>query len=233
MAKITASISTKKWVTLLETILVFGFIFNPWTKFPYTFIVIILTILLIVYLKDKTLSNIGFKSDYHLLKILGIALTLFLIFEPIYDFIIQPLVNKLVNDVPDYSAFEILNHNSSKYLKFISFMWISAAFGEEILFRGFLFRQFKILFPKFKYKQTTIVLLTSILFALPHVYLGASGVIMTFLFGLLFGGVYVKYNYNLWITIVLHGLVDSLFLTLAYTDNLEYFNIANNFLFGF
>lgn len=222
-----------KLFAFVPLILIYGFIFNPWTSFPYTFIIIIIGIFLFTYWNNKSLSEIGFKSNSNFFKIIGIGLITFVASEPILDFIVQPLVNKLTGVTADYSEFQSLANNFSKFSKYLLYILISAGFGEEILFRGFLFRQFKIIIPAFKFKTSLIVVLTSILFSLPHLYLGLSGIIMTFIFGLFFGITYVKTNYNLWINIILHSLIDIMFITLAYYDQLDYYNLANDLFFGY
>jgi len=222
-----------KIVALIKLMAVFALVFNPWAKFPYRFILIIITILIITYFEDRSFKKIGFKNQFGFLKLIGITLMIFIIIEPVLDFIIQPLVNKLTGEVPDYTAFDLVKNNFPKFIKYLFFIWISAAFGEEILFRGFMFRQFNIILPHFRLKIVAIILITSVLFATPHLYLGLSGVILTFIFGLLFSIVYVKYDYNIWIVILLHGLIDSLFITLSYFDRLDYFEISNRLLFGY
>lgn len=222
-----------KILALFKLIAVFALVFNPWAKFPYRFIFIIITILTITYFEDKSFKKIGFKNQFGFLKLIGITLMIFVIIEPVLDFIIQPLVNKLTGEVPDYTAFDLVKNDFPKFIKYLLFIWISAAFGEELLFRGFMFKQFNTILPEFRLKTITIILISSFLFATPHLYLGISGVILTFIFGLLFSFVYVKYDYNLWIAILLHGLVDSLFITLSYFDKLEYYEISNKLLFGY
>ncbi|CAM1374183.1 CPBP family intramembrane glutamic endopeptidase [Tenacibaculum xiamenense] len=227
------TLSNAKLVSILQALIVYSFVFNPWTSFPYTFIIIIISILVLVYWTDKTFAKIGFILSHSILKTIGIALTIFLITSPILDFIIQPLVNKVTGDTVDFSAFQALAHNFKLYSKYALFVLISAAFGEEILFRGFLFRQLNIILPEFKFKTQTMVFVSAILFSIPHWYQGLSGLIMTFIFGILFATVYVKFKYNLWVTIILHGLIDTLFLTLAYYEKLDYYVLGNDFLFGY
>jgi len=222
-----------KLLAVIQLAVIYSFVFNPWTKFPYTFVIIILAIISITYWSDKTLFKIGLKPNTGFLKTIVIALSLFVIMEPILDFIIQPLVNKLTGEIADYSAFDSIANNFSKYTKYFLFILISAGFGEEILFRGFLFRQLKIILLDFKFKVTVIVILSAILFSIPHLYQGPSGLIMTFIFGLIFAIIYVKSNYNLWVTIIMHGLVDAMFITLAYLGKLNYYNLANDLFFGY
>lgn len=220
----------KLWA-LIAIISLNAFVFNPWIKFPYTFVIIIAAAFFITIWQFKSLTKLGFKTSYSFKKIIIISILLFLFVELFVDIFLQPFTNWLTNEPQDYTAFSILKGNTSLYIKYIFFIWISAAFGEEILFRGFLFQQFNILIPRFKYKLVIIVLLSSILFAIPHFYLGWSGVFFTFLFGIIFSLIYIKCDYNLWICIIVHGLVDTVFITLAYTDNLEYYKCVNNWFY--
>ncbi len=227
------TLSNARLTAILQILLVYVFVFNPWTSFPYTFFIIIISILALVYWSDKSFTKVGLISNHNLFKTIGTAVILFLATSPILDFIIQPLVTKVTGNAVDFSAFEPLAHNFKLYRKYVLYVLISAAIGEEILFRGFLFRQLNIILPEFKLKTQTMILISAILFSIPHWYQGLSGIIMTFIFGVLFATVYVKFNYNLWINIILHGLIDTLFLTLAYYEKLDYYLLGNDFLFGY
>jgi len=211
-----------KWIALLLLAITFALIYNPFTKFPYTFCVIIAVILLFTYLQDKHLKNLNFKKiGFYEIKIIIIC---YLILEVSMDFIFQPLVGRIFNEPADYSSFKILEGNSKMYFKWLFNMWISAAIGEELLFRGFAFSQLKRVFGE---KKIVLVILSAVLFSLPHLYQGISGLVMTFLFGLAFGFIYLKFK-NIWINIIIHGLIDTVFLTLSYyglTDFYSGFNI--------
>lgn len=195
----------------------FAFIFNPWTKFPYTFIIIILIIFLFTYLQDGNLKALNFKKIT--LKTTGLIVAIYAVLELSMDFIFQPLMNMIFNEPADYSSFEALKGNSAMYFKYLSFMWISAAVSEELLFRAFAFSQFRRIFGE---RKTVLLILSAVLFALPHLYQGSVGLAMTFLFGLAFGWIYLKYQ-NIWINIIVHGLIDTLFLTLAYFGLLSFY----------
>lgn len=222
-----------KLFAIIKVLLVFGFIFNPWIKFPFTFVVIILAILAITYSETKNLADIGFKLNYSILKVFGYSFLAFIIIEPIFDFIIQPIINKVSGEIADYSMFEAIKGDFKKYFKYLVFIWVSAALGEEILFRGFMFRQFNIVLNDYRYKTSIIILLTSILFCLPHFYMGIAGMFVTFIFGIIFACLYVKTNYNLWINILLHGFVDTFFITLAYFGKLDFYEYSNKYIFGY
>ena len=199
-----------KWVALLLLALAFSLIYNPFTMFPLTFCVIVLAILLFTYLQDGDFKNLNFKKiGFSQMKII---LACYLILEISMDFVFQPLVSKIFNEPADYSSFKIIENNPQQYIKWLFNMWISAAIGEELLFRGFAFSQFRKIFGE---KKILLVFLSAIMFSLPHLYQGISGLVMTFLFGLAFGFLYIKFN-NIWINIIVHGLIDTVFLTLSY-----------------
>lgn len=220
-------------VALLQLLLIYAFVFNPWVPFPYTFVVIVAAILLLVWFESRSLAGLGFRSNLSVTQVIGYALLAFAVVEPVFDFIVQPLINKITGEITDYSMFKVLEGDFALYGKYLLFVWVSAAIGEEVLFRGFMFRQFGLLIPEHRYKLAGIVVLSAVLFSLPHIYQGVSGLAVTFVFGLIFGVVYIKTGFNLWVTMLFHGLVDTLFLTLAYTGHLGYYELGNKYLFGY
>ncbi|HEX7870553.1 MAG TPA: hypothetical protein VF455_10625 [Chryseobacterium sp.] len=130
-----------KWVALLLLVLTFSLIYNPFTKFPFTFCIIILAILLLSYLQDGNFKNLNFKKIKS--SEIKVILICYLILELSMDFIFQPLTSKVFNEPADYSSFKIIENNPHQYFKWLVNMWISAAIGEELLFRGFTFSQFR------------------------------------------------------------------------------------------
>jgi len=214
----TKVLFNNKWIAFLFLAISFSLIYNPFTKFPYTFCVIILAILLFTFLQDGNLKGLNFnKIKFSDLKII---LVCYLILELSMDFVFQPLVSKIFNEPADYSSFKIIEGNSTKYFKWLFNMWISAAIGEELLFRSFAFLQFRKIFGE---KKVWLVLLSAVMFSLPHLYQGISGLVMTFLFGLAFGLIYLKFN-NIWINVIIHGLVDTVFLTLSYYGLTDFYS---------
>lgn len=206
-----------KWVSLFLLSIAFLLIYNPLTRFPYTFCVIIVFILLATYLQNRDLKSLNFKHlRFREVKIMLIS---YVILELGVDFIVQPLVNWLCHEPPDYSSFEHIKGDTPQYFKWLYRMWISAAIGEELLFRAFAFAQLKNIFGN---KKVLIAILSALMFCLPHLYQGVAGLIMTFVFGIAFAMLYMKFQ-NIWINIIVHGLIDTLFLTLSYLGYIEFY----------
>ena len=101
---------------------------------------------------------------------------------------------------------------------------VLAAVTEEILFRGYLFRQ---LYRRGGWRLSSAVLVTGVLFGLAHIgtalhggaleVLGITGI--TTLGGAFFAWLFVRWNYNLWVPIGMH-----LFLNAWW----ELFGVAEN-----
>lgn len=122
-----------KAIALILLVISMLLIKNPLTKFPITFCVIIVFILISTFLQDKNLSSLNFKKlGFKEFKQIIIS---YLVFELVMDFIIQPIISLIFNEPADYSTFKSIEGNSALYIKWLFNMWISAAIGEELLFR--------------------------------------------------------------------------------------------------
>nr|WP_315201617.1 CPBP family intramembrane glutamic endopeptidase [uncultured Flavobacterium sp.] len=207
----------KKLISLLLLFSTFSLIYNPFTKFPFTFLVIIIVILIVTFVQEKTLQGLNFKAIKS--KDLIAILISYVLLELSMDFLFQPLVNRIFNEPADYTSFKIIEGNTFQYQKWLLNMWISAAIGEELFFRSFAFLQLRKIFNN---NNILVVISSSILFCLPHLYQGYAGLAMTFMFGLAFGFIYLKYK-NIWVNIIVHGLIDSVFLTLSYLGLTDFY----------
>ena len=129
----------------------------------------------------------------------------------------------VVCTLPMFLGFALFcDFNTDIKLNNILISVLAAAFFEEIYFRGFLFGQL--------YKHTSLgfiasVLLGALLFGLIHLYqsnvlIELVGIfLITFLGAILFAWVYVEWNYNLWVPIMLHALMNLAFEMFIVSDN--------------
>ncbi len=152
----------------------------------------------------------------HLIVCLPIVIVLFLLHKPKDLFhqlgldgnFITGIVFALISTLPLFIAFPIIGElNNELTLDQLIRSTVIAAIFEEIIFRGFIFGQ---LFRYCKIGFGWSVLIPSVLFGSLHLYQGhdlisslmAFGI--TFLGGLYFSWIYVKWNFNLWCPIGLH-----------------------------
>lgn len=93
--------------------------------------------------------------------------------------------------------------------------WTTAAFGEELLFRGFLQTRLQALLARWPGATALAVLLQAVLFGFGHAYQGPTGILVTGSLGLVFGTVYARQR-SLWPIILAHGVIDTIGLLALY-----------------
>jgi membrane protease YdiL (CAAX protease family) len=108
-----------------------------------------------------------------------------------------------------------IQHDTTRYLVLlIPVGWGTAAFGEELIFRGFLNTRMATAFGGGHAAIALSVLAQALLFGLGHAYLGPRGIMNAATIGLVSGAVYWANGRNLWPLVIAHGLVDSVGLTM-------------------
>ncbi len=128
-------------------------------------------------------------------------------------FFVVPLLKFLGVPAVDLSLLtSLIEGNLTNYLWFlIPVAWGSAAFGEELLMRGYLLYRIEGL------SNTGIaVLLQAAIFAVAHAYQGLMGVLNIFVLAFIFGVLFIRCGRNLWPLILAHGAIDTLSLTAIY-----------------
>lgn len=128
--------------------------------------------------------------------------------------VIQPLFEALTSQPHDVTIVEGVRGNWKALLGWLALNWILVAFVEEVLFRGFLMsQQIKLLGTSFLALVLNL-LLASIVFGLAHAYQGRSGTWSTGIIGVCLGLCYILSGYNLWLPILVHGMINTVELIL-------------------
>jgi len=96
---------------------------------------------------------------------------------------------------------------------------IAAGFGEETVFRGYMFERLSKLIGTGTIKKSLIVLATSILFGLAHYDQGIAGVEQAIVTGLVFGTIFAVTK-KIWFVMFAHAVFDLTALVMIYY-NLE------------
>ena len=101
--------------------------------------------------------------------------------------------------------------------------WLTAGLGEELLFRGFLLDRLMRL-RGWRGRRWPAAIIQAVLFGLPHLYQGWGGVLVTGTIGLFLAWLRFANRGNLWACILAHAAVDTIMLTLAYSESLGWLN---------
>jgi membrane protease YdiL (CAAX protease family) len=127
-----------------------------------------------------------------------------------------PLATRLTGQPPDLSEFHELIGNAKLALFGLALIWSLAAFGEELVYRGYLLNRVADLGGGSRAAWAVSYVVISVAFGLGHWYQGPSGVIDSTLTGLALGGIYLALGRSLWPVILAHGFTDTLALAMVY-----------------
>lgn len=178
---------------------------------------LILLLASVIEYKKDCFKSLGFqrkrinaKSLLVIAPLFGTALFLF------YYYIMVPSVTHLTGQPMDFSAFETYTGNLPATMILLVFIWVSAAFGEEIVFRGYLMRQFTKFFGSSKISLVVNILIFGFVFGWIHAYQGISGQILTGILGMLYAIIFHIRKDDLWFNIAAHGFFDTTALVFIY-----------------
>jgi hypothetical protein len=126
-------------------------------------------------------------------------------------FIINPIMNALPNLPPqDRSRFDVLTGSLPNLLIQLVLVWITAAFLEEFMFRGYLMNRIIDLQGKeTKIAWAIAIVGQAVIFGLVHSQQGLGGMFKVGAIGLVFGLSYLAVGRNLWPLILAHGFLDT------------------------
>lgn len=159
--------------------------------------------------------NLGLYAPKSWLKtiVLGVLLGIFI--KLLFATIIMPLMGSVPSSS---STFSFLKGNLTNALLFSVYVLVVAGFAEEIIFRGYLFHQLEDWFGNGKLQMVLTVVVSSLIFGIPHLYQGGFGVIQSILVGMIYGAVYLANKKNLWLVMIAHATFDWVAIYIIYMD---------------
>ena len=147
------------------------------------------------------------------LKSLTITFALFSVFT----FIIDPVLQIWLGEY-DLSFVEDIRGNLEGYIVLMLIMWVFAAFGEEFLFRGYYMKALAELLGNSNKAWIVSAIITSLYFGVSHIYQGLIGVVSVFLWSFMISLIFNKNRNNLLLLVLIHGIYDSVGITLIYLN---------------
>jgi hypothetical protein len=154
--------------------------------------------------------GVGMKLYRNWQTTLAVGIAAGILLEAIELFITQPLLVKWLGKQPDLDVFRVLHGNVKWTLLAFVGAWSLAAFGEEMVYRGYLMNRVADLFNRTRAAWIISLIAVHLGFGLAHAYQGITGVIDEGLMGLLLGLIYLRTGRNLAVPIVAHGVSDSI-----------------------
>ncbi|MGO8933267.1 MAG: CPBP family intramembrane glutamic endopeptidase [Terracidiphilus sp.] len=190
----------------------------PFSKTPFLFAFGWLS----MRLRRVTWRSIGFKLYGSWRKTLAVGIAAGVLMEAFELFVSQPLLVRILHKPPDFSDFREVKGNIVLTLIFLALSWTLAAFGEEMVFRGYLMNRVADLFKRTRTAWIISLIAVHVGFGLAHSYQDLTGVIDEGLMGLLLGIIYLRTDRNLSVPIIAHGVQDSIDFILIFLGMYPY-----------
>ena len=213
-------ITLRQTLVPLITIAIICFIWFGPIRISYIENILISILIIIanyVEYEGKPFSALGFKREKFTVKnILVLAPLVALGLFVFYVFALVPGITKLTGVPIDYSSFDQLRGNLPACLIALLLVWATAAFGEEIIFRGYFMRQFVKFFGESKASLVLNIVLLACFFGFMHSYQGITGQLVTGIVGGLLALIFYLRKYDLWFVIAVHGFFDTIAIICIY-----------------
>ena len=137
-----------------------------------------------------------------------------------FKLLMKAVVMPLLGADPINSAYHYLVGNRAALAGMLFTVVLGAGFGEETIWRGYLFERLGKLLGSGAGAKTVVVLITAVLFGLAHYSnQGLAGAEQAVVTGLVFGGIFMAAG-QLWLPMVMHAAFDVTAVLIIYW-NLE------------
>jgi len=156
-------------------------------------------------IRKQSFASLGFKKDKHMVRMAAMIFAFSMGWSLFHLSITMPILNHLTGTTQNLSSFVTLKGNLNQLILFLVATWTLAAFGEEIVYRGYIQQKCIEIVGRGPWGFIVTILISSILFGIAHTEQGIIGIIITFLDAIFFSVLKRKYHDNLWAPILAHG----------------------------
>jgi uncharacterized protein len=167
-------------------------------------------------LRQLRWRDVGFRLYRNWPTTLAIGVAAGVAIELLELFCTQPLLVRMTGQMPDLSAFNRVAGNVRWLAISLALTWTLFAFGEELIFRGYLMDRIAGLLGRTAPGWAVALFAASFVFGLSHFQQGVTGVSENFIDGLILGALYWRLGGNLAVPIVAHGVTDTVDFVLLF-----------------
>lgn len=161
--------------------------------------------------------NVGLQAPRNWRDTILLGISLGVVSQMLVILVVGPIVRQITGASQNLDMFSnMANGNIGALFSWLMISWTLAAFGEELVYRGYLMNRIVDLTGSTTLGWAVSLIAVSLLFGLVHSYQGINGVFISGFSGLFQGLVYLTTRRKLWASIICHGVVDTLGFTLIY-----------------
>ena len=203
-------------IALIAAVLLLLIAFLP----PYGVIIgwIFLLSALLICIRQGSFAEIGFRRPASWRRTLAQGFAIGVLAQFVFAIVIDPLLARWTGSPVDLSTLDGMRGNVTAYLIMLAVGWVIGGFLEEMLFRGYLLKRIQYVIGDRAWASAAAVFLTAFAFGMAHGYQDTSGMISTGLMALLLGALFIRSQGNLWLPILVHGMSNTIGLTLIFID---------------
>jgi len=171
-------------------------------------------VLVWVRLSRTPWREIGYAAPRSWISSILIGIT----FGVAFKFVMKAIVMPLLDAPPINPAYHFLVGNIAALPWMLYILLVGAGFGEETVFRGWMFERLGKLFGQSTAAKIAIVLITSIWFGLAHyAFQGLPGVEQALIVGLVFGSIFAITG-RIFMLMIAHATFDLTALAMIFWD---------------
>jgi membrane protease YdiL (CAAX protease family) len=173
---------------------------------------------MLICIRSGSLGELGFRRPVSWPRTIAWGVAIGIATQVLFSIVIDPLLERMTGKAIDISMLDGMRGNAGAFLIMLAVGWVVGGFLEEMLFRGYLLRRLTRVLGNGPLAAATAVALPAISFGMAHSYQDVPGMLSTGLIALLLGVLFVWTRYNLWLPIIVHGVIDTVGLTFIYLD---------------
>jgi membrane protease YdiL (CAAX protease family) len=167
-------------------------------------------------LRRRGWRDVGFRVPAGWPRALALGAAAGIVQELFSFSVVEPGLARLFAKPADLSDFRPLVGNASLLLVVLAANWTLAAFGEELVYRGYLMNRVAGLAGGTAVAWAASLFVVSAVFGWGHVDQGVTGQVQAAFDGLILGLLYLASRRNLLVPIVAHGVSNTLAFVLIY-----------------
>jgi membrane protease YdiL (CAAX protease family) len=183
---------------------------------PRTIIPLLLLAWLSLWLRQRGWGEVGLRRPKSWFLTLSLGIAIGGSIDILGYTVINPVLLRLIGEAADPRDFSILRGNLAALLALVAFTWPLAAVVEEMVYRGYVLNRLTDLFGQSQLGWGISLILSAVVFSLAHGQYSPRFIVTSTLMGLVEGGSYLLNRRNLWLPIVIHGVSNTISLTLVF-----------------
>ncbi|MFC1996817.1 lysostaphin resistance A-like protein [Chloroflexota bacterium] len=146
--------------------------------------------------------------------LLGVGIA---VLDTVFGLIVTlPVLHQITGEMMDLQQFNPIRGNPRELLFWLVLSWTYAAIAEEMVYRGYFLNRLADLFGRHKPGWILSILFSSLMFGFVHGYMGITGILNTFLSGVLYATAYLVFGRNLWVPVIIHGVGNTIGMVMLY-----------------